>query len=84
MIFTAHADGVIEVGSRLPRCALGLNGVIAARDKREGDGCSPAGVWPLRRVLYRPDRGPGPATRLPVAPLTVNTWDSQRPSALFT
>ena len=70
MIFTAHADGVIEVGSRVPRCALGLNGVIAACDKREGDGCSPAGVWPLRRVLYRPDRGPGPATRLPVAPLT--------------
>ena len=69
MIFTAHADGVVEAGPRLSRCALGLNGVIASREKREGDGRSPAGIWPLRRVLYRPDRGPEPATRLPICPL---------------
>jgi L,D-peptidoglycan transpeptidase YkuD (ErfK/YbiS/YcfS/YnhG family) len=41
--------------------------VVAAAAKREGDGASPAGVWPIRRVLYRPDRGPAPATALPVA-----------------
>jgi L,D-peptidoglycan transpeptidase YkuD (ErfK/YbiS/YcfS/YnhG family) len=71
MIFTAHADGTFEFGGRTVRCALGLNGVIEAAAKREGDGCSPAGVWPLRRLLYRPDRGGAPATRLasrPIAP----------------
>ena len=36
---------------------------------REGDGASPLGVWPIRRVLYRPDREPAPRTRLPVAGL---------------
>jgi L,D-peptidoglycan transpeptidase YkuD (ErfK/YbiS/YcfS/YnhG family) len=41
--------------------------VVRAADKREGDGASPAGVWPIRRVLYRPDRGPAPQTTLPVA-----------------
>ncbi len=49
-------------------CALGSGGV--RRDKREGDGATPAGVFPLRRVLYRPDRGAAPATALPLAPIS--------------
>lgn len=69
MIFTAFADGRFELGDRLTRCALGKGGVIAAADKREGDGCSPLGVWPIRRVLYRPDRAAPPQTRLPVQPI---------------
>jgi L,D-peptidoglycan transpeptidase YkuD (ErfK/YbiS/YcfS/YnhG family) len=67
MIFRAHADGRIAVGDRVPRCALGKAGVIAAADKREGDNRSPLGVWPIRRVFYRPDVYPnGPTTALPV------------------
>jgi L,D-peptidoglycan transpeptidase YkuD (ErfK/YbiS/YcfS/YnhG family) len=30
-------------------------------DKQEGDGATPAGVLPLRKVLYRPDRLSAPA-----------------------
>ncbi|WP_083901201.1 L,D-transpeptidase [Azospirillum sp. B4] len=48
-------------------CVIGQGGVIA--DKREGDGGTPVGRFPLRRVLYRPDRVPAPATALPVAAL---------------
>jgi L,D-peptidoglycan transpeptidase YkuD (ErfK/YbiS/YcfS/YnhG family) len=69
MIFTAYADGWIEAPGRLARCALGRGGVVAAGAKREGDGASPAGLWPLRRVLWRPDRGDAPATRLAHAPI---------------
>ncbi len=69
MIFTAYADGVFDLDGQMFRCALGRNGVIGAIAKREGDGCSPCGVWPLRRVLYRPDRGEAPVTRLPSAPI---------------
>lgn len=46
------------------RCALGRGGVHA--DKREGDGATPAGIFPLRRVFYRADRLPVPETGLPV------------------
>jgi L,D-peptidoglycan transpeptidase YkuD (ErfK/YbiS/YcfS/YnhG family) len=49
------------------RCAIGSGGIV--RHKREGDGATPAGRWPLRRLLYRPDREACPATRLPAAPL---------------
>ena len=66
MIFIAHADGRFDLDGRTTRCALGRSGVIAAADKREGDGASPLGVWTIRRILYRPDVYPhGPKTALP-------------------
>jgi L,D-peptidoglycan transpeptidase YkuD (ErfK/YbiS/YcfS/YnhG family) len=69
MIFTAHADGRFALPGGEVRCALGKAGVIAGADKREGDLASPAGVWPIRRLLYRPDKGPAPATALPAQAL---------------
>ena len=60
--------GALWWRGRRYRCTLGRGGVRA--DKREGDGATPVGRFPLRRVLYRPDRLPSPATTLPVAPLS--------------
>ena len=65
MIFIARADGWFDLGSRRVRCALGEAGVKPALEKREGDTASPVGVWPIRRLLYRPDKGPKPATAIP-------------------
>lgn len=65
MIFTATSDGRLDIGVRKVRCALGPAGVKPAADKREGDLASPIGVWPIREVLYRPDRGAPPRTALP-------------------
>ena len=72
MILRATSDGRFRFGDGLTRCALGKGGVIAAADKREGDGASPIGVWPIRRVLWRADRGPIPETALPVAPIACD------------
>jgi len=44
------------------RCALGKGGVTA--DKREGDGATPLGRFPLRQLLYRPDKLSAPACKL--------------------
>jgi len=46
-------------------CAIGRNGVCEAATKREGDGCTPRGTFPLRTALLRPDRVHAPATALP-------------------
>lgn len=51
-------------GARL-RCAIGKGGPVSAADKREGDGATPRGRWPLLGALLRPDRLPAPDTRLP-------------------
>lgn len=42
-------------GTTIP-CAIGKGGTCAAEAKREGDGCTPLGVWPIRGVLLRPGR----------------------------
>ncbi len=48
------------------RCAIGRGGMKI--DKREGDGGTPVGAWPLRRVLYRADRLlAAPPTALPIS-----------------
>ncbi len=56
-------------GGRRMRCALGRAGISVR--KREGDGATPAGAWPMRRLLYRPDRLARPATGLPTAPISL-------------
>ena len=69
MIFIAHADGCFTWADSQVRCAVGKGGVVPATAKREGDGACPAGIWPLRHLLYRPDRLRPPVTGLPLAPL---------------
>ncbi len=49
------------------RCAIGRTGVRT--DKREGDGATLAGAFPLRRVLWRADRLTAPVTALASAPI---------------
>ena len=70
MIFTAMSDGRFDLGGRWTRCALGRGGVKSAGLKAEGDGASPLGIWPIRRLLWRPDRGGAPDTRLPSQPIS--------------
>jgi L,D-peptidoglycan transpeptidase YkuD (ErfK/YbiS/YcfS/YnhG family) len=70
MIFAAflrddHEGRVVWPGHDA-RAALGKGGLKPAAEKREGDGACPIGAWPIRRVLYRPDKGPPPRTALPV------------------
>ncbi|MPZ09056.1 MAG: L,D-transpeptidase family protein [Kiloniellaceae bacterium] len=45
------------------RCAIG-RGALGTKT-REGDGVTPVGRWPMRRVLYRADRLAKPDTLLP-------------------
>ena len=62
-------------------CAIGRGGAGAKRG--EGDGITPVGRWPVRRVLYRPDRLDPPATALPVAAIAPDDgWcdDPQDPA----
>lgn len=61
-----HAGALVFAGVTY-RAALGRGGVRA--DKQEGDGATPAGLLPLRRIFYRADRIAKPRTHLPVEPI---------------
>jgi L,D-peptidoglycan transpeptidase YkuD (ErfK/YbiS/YcfS/YnhG family) len=58
-------SGIAMWGGLRLRCALGRGGV--RRDKREGDGATPAGSWAMRRLLYRADRVALPQSALPAS-----------------
>lgn len=61
--------GTVRFGGRDYPCTLGRGGIVAAAVKREGDGATPAGRFPLREVYYRADRLACPVTKLSVLPL---------------
>ena len=62
-----HPDGRLTLRNLVLRAALGRAGVNA--HKMEGDGATPLGVLPLRRVLYRLDRVPAPDCTVPIEPI---------------
>lgn len=63
MTIRVFADGQLVHGDLVFRCALGRGGMRA--DKREGDGATPVGRFPLRRIHVRADRMTLPKTNLP-------------------
>jgi L,D-peptidoglycan transpeptidase YkuD (ErfK/YbiS/YcfS/YnhG family) len=50
------------------KCCIGSGGLI--HEKKEGDGCTPIGSWPLRRVFYRSDKMQKPITVLSIFKIT--------------
>ena len=81
MDLIVSADGWASWNGKRFRCALGPSG--ARREKREGDGATPAGRFPFRRLLYRADRLQAPATNLQKQAIDPNDgWcdDPESPS----
>lgn len=64
---TLGPDGLLRCGPLVLPASIGRTGIT--RHKQEGDGATPAGRLPLRRILYRADRIARPATPLPVEPI---------------
>ncbi len=58
--------GILTAGNVVMPCALGRSGI--RRRKREGDGVSPQGVFPFRKLYFRPDRGFRPVCGLEIEP----------------
>jgi L,D-peptidoglycan transpeptidase YkuD (ErfK/YbiS/YcfS/YnhG family) len=69
LVVTADAPGATQgwaqLGTRKFRCALGRGGIVA--DKREGDGGTPVGSFPLRQLFVRADRGTAPTAPVPIS-----------------
>ena len=54
-----HVDATrcrLRIGATEVMCAIGHGGAVESELKREGDGATPLGSWPIRGVLLRPDR----------------------------
>jgi L,D-peptidoglycan transpeptidase YkuD (ErfK/YbiS/YcfS/YnhG family) len=68
-----HPAGRLTWHDQTLRCALGKAGVRV--EKEEGDGATPAGLLPFRRIFYRADRVPPPRCPMPVEPIaSTDGW----------
>ena len=72
------ARGVLTLGPLALPVALGRGGIKA--DKREGDGATPRGTFRLKRLWWRADRHPRPATLLPVRRISADEGWCEDPS----
>jgi L,D-peptidoglycan transpeptidase YkuD (ErfK/YbiS/YcfS/YnhG family) len=69
-VFAEDGQTWARWGTARWRCAVGRGAI--GRDKREGDGVTPVGRWPLRRVLYRADRLDPPRCALPCTAIALD------------
>jgi L,D-peptidoglycan transpeptidase YkuD (ErfK/YbiS/YcfS/YnhG family) len=68
-----RTEGLLFAGSLVARVALGRGGIRA--DKREGDGGTPRGSFRPRRLWWRADRLPRPASLLPARRISpADAW----------
>jgi L,D-peptidoglycan transpeptidase YkuD (ErfK/YbiS/YcfS/YnhG family) len=76
------AHGVLRIGLRTIPVALGRSGIRA--NKIEGDGATPRGRLRLVSGFWRADRGPRPATLLPLRPIAPDlVWCDDPASANY-
>lgn len=59
------AAGRLSFGALALPCTIGRGGACPAAAKREGDGCTPLGTWPIHAVLLRPGKVSASGIRLP-------------------
>jgi len=71
-------DGTVRFQGRVFRAALGRGSI--RQDKHEGDGATPSGDLPLRRVLYRADRVARPDCAVPIEPIAPDDGWCDDPS----
>jgi L,D-peptidoglycan transpeptidase YkuD (ErfK/YbiS/YcfS/YnhG family) len=63
-------EGRLVLAHGVRRAALGKGGIAAL--KREGDGTTPLGRFPIRQVLYRADRMKRPSTPFPIHAISAS------------
>ena len=53
-MITVYQKGELHFQNKIYKCALGRNGI--KKKKKEGDGCTPEGIYSLGPLYYRSDR----------------------------
>lgn len=56
MVLYVTEDKELHFNHQIYPCSIGKGGFKDAKDKREGDGATPRGIFPLRKLFFRPDK----------------------------
>lgn len=78
--------GTLSIGDWSVPCVIGTGGLVPAMDKREGDKCTPVGVFPLRYGLFDPVNCPafGAEAAFPFVPMHDDMiWEEDAHSPFY-
>ncbi len=76
-----NKTGELNYRNKKYQCALGKNGI--SNTKKEGDGCTPAGIFSLGSLYIRSDRIKQIKCNLNVIPIKKNMYWSDHPSSKY-
>ena len=76
-LISVTPDGRLSFKKKVFKCAIGKSGVTER--KREGDGATPVGTFPIREIFYRADRIAKPKSQLAISELKQNDGWSDDP-----
>ena len=62
MLITLKNKDTLKLEDHYLRCSIGKNGITS--QKKEGDKCTPKGIFKLGRLYYRADRVKKPKTKI--------------------
>lgn len=63
---------ILTLADLTVKAAIGRHGLIGAKNKIEGDGKTPIGQWPIRKIYFRPDRVSLPPVMVETTAITRN------------
>ena len=78
-MITVYQNGEFHFQNKIYKCAIGKNGII--KKKKEGDGCTPAGIFTLGPLYYRSDRIRKPKTCFNTIAIEKNMFWSDYPQS---
>ena len=75
-----YSDKTLIFNNKKYHCAIGVNGI--KKNKKEGDGATPSGVFSFGSLFYRQDRIPFINTSIRSTPITNNMFWSDNPKSI--
>ncbi|MAJ24393.1 MAG: transpeptidase [Rickettsiales bacterium] len=77
-----NKNGELYYKNQIYKCALGKNGI--SENKKEGDGCTPAGTFSLGSLYFRRDRINNIDSNFKAIPIKSNMfWSDHSPSKYY-
>ena len=81
MILKVKNKDTLLVDDFIFKCSTGKKGL--KKSKKEGDKCTPIGLFSLGKIYYRPDRLDRPETNLKIIPIKKNTGWCDDPKSKY-
>ena len=80
-MITVYENNILTYRKNIYKCSLGVNGL--SKNKIEGDGCTPVGIFSIGKVYFRDDRINAIKSKKKLLPIRKNMYWSDDPTSSY-